>query len=103
MEKYLEMTITQLKEEAKNRGLKGTSAMKKQELAELLSNADKMLLQKREKKEEGRKGNATTRYALKCEGVTKETFSAPISSSSLKISASWAGVISLPRSARETS
>ena len=52
MEKYLEMTITQLKEEAKNRGLKGTSAMKKQELAELLSNADKMLLQKREKKEE---------------------------------------------------
>ena len=52
MDKYLEMTITQLKEEAKNRGLKGVSAMKKQELAELLSNADKMLAQKREKKDE---------------------------------------------------
>ena len=52
MEKYLEMTITQLKEEAKNRGLKGTSAMKKQELAELLSNVDKMLAQKQEKKAE---------------------------------------------------
>ncbi|MBQ8548652.1 MAG: Rho termination factor N-terminal domain-containing protein, partial [Lachnospiraceae bacterium] len=52
MEKYLEMTITQLKEEAKNRGLKGVSAMKKQELAELLSNADKILAQKREKKED---------------------------------------------------
>ena len=50
MDKYLEMTITQLKEEAKNRGLKGTSAMKKQELAELLSNVDKMLAQKQEKK-----------------------------------------------------
>lgn len=52
MEKYLEMTITQLKEEAKNRGLKGTSAMKKQELVELLSNVDKMLTQKQEKKAE---------------------------------------------------
>ena len=52
MDKYLDMTITQLKEEAKNRGLKGTSAMKKQELAELLANVDKMLEQKREKKEE---------------------------------------------------
>ena len=52
MEKYLEMTITQLKEEAKNRGLKGTSAMKKQELAELLANVDKMLAQKKEKKAE---------------------------------------------------
>ncbi len=52
MDKYLEMTITQLKEEAKNRGLKGTSAMKKQELAELLANADKVLAQKRDKKEE---------------------------------------------------
>ncbi len=52
MEKYLEMTITQLKEEAKNRGLKGTSAMKKQELVELLSNVDKMLAQKQEKKAE---------------------------------------------------
>ena len=52
MEKYLEMTITQLKEEVKNRGLKGASAMKKQELAELLSAADKMLAQKKEKKEE---------------------------------------------------
>ncbi len=50
MEKYLEMTITQLKEEAKNRGLKGTSAMKKQELVELLSNVDKMLAQKKEQK-----------------------------------------------------
>ena len=47
MEKYLEMTITQLKEEAKNRGLKGTSAMKKQELAELLFAADKMMAQKK--------------------------------------------------------
>ncbi len=47
MEKYLEMTITQLKEEAKKRGMKGTSAMKKQELAELLSAADKMLAQKK--------------------------------------------------------
>ncbi len=52
MDKYLEMTITQLKEEAKNRGLKGTSAMKKQELAELLFATDKMLAQKKEKKEE---------------------------------------------------
>ncbi|MBR6535565.1 MAG: transcription termination factor Rho [Lachnospiraceae bacterium] len=52
MEKYLEMTITQLKEEAKNRGLKGTSTMKKQELAELLANVDKMLAQKQEKKAE---------------------------------------------------
>jgi len=52
MEKYLEMTITQLKEEAKNRGLKGTSAMKKQELVELLSNVDKMLAKKQEKKAE---------------------------------------------------
>ena len=50
MEKYLEMTITQLKEIAKNRGLKGTSAMKKQELVELLSNVDKMLAQKQDKK-----------------------------------------------------
>ena len=50
MEKYLEMTITQLKEEAKNRGLKGTSTMKKQELAELLSNVDRMLAQKKEQK-----------------------------------------------------
>ncbi len=47
MEKYLEMTITQLKEEAKNRGLKGTSAMKKQELAELLFAADKMMEKKK--------------------------------------------------------
>ncbi|MBE5929570.1 MAG: transcription termination factor Rho [Lachnospiraceae bacterium] len=46
------MTITQLKEEAKNRGLKGTSAMKKQELVELLSNVDKMLAKKQEKKAE---------------------------------------------------
>ncbi len=52
MEKYLEMTITQLKEEAKNRGLKGTSTMKKQELAELLANVDKMLAQKQAKKAE---------------------------------------------------
>lgn len=52
MDKYLEMTITQLKEEAKNRGLKGTSTMKKQELVELLSNVDKMLAQKQEKKAE---------------------------------------------------
>ena len=50
MDKYLEMTITQLKEEAKNRGMKGTSAMKKQELAELLSAADKMLAQKKAEK-----------------------------------------------------
>ncbi len=41
MEKYLEMTITQLKDEAKGRGIKGVSAMKKQELAELLAAADK--------------------------------------------------------------
>lgn len=47
MEKYLEMTIVQLKEEVKKRGLKGTSTMKKQELAELLEAADKMLAQKR--------------------------------------------------------
>ena len=45
MNKYLEMTITQLKDEAKSRGMKGTSAMKKQELAELLANADKMVAQ----------------------------------------------------------
>ncbi len=50
MEKYLEMTITQLKEEAKNRGLKGTSTMKKQELAELLANVDKMMEQKKAEK-----------------------------------------------------
>lgn len=50
MDRYLEMTITQLKEEAKNRGMKGTSAMKKQELAELLSAADKMLAQKKAEK-----------------------------------------------------
>jgi len=50
MEKYLEMTITQLKDEAKKRGLKGTSAMKKQELAELLSATDKMLAQKKVEK-----------------------------------------------------
>jgi len=50
MEKYLEMTITQLKDEAKNRGLKGTSAMKKQELAELLANVDKMVEQKKAEK-----------------------------------------------------
>ncbi len=50
MDKYLEMTITQLKEEAKNRGMKGTSAMKKQELVELLSAADKMLAQKKAEK-----------------------------------------------------
>ncbi|MBQ8798286.1 MAG: transcription termination factor Rho [Lachnospiraceae bacterium] len=47
MKDYLEMTITQLKDEAKNRGLKGISAMKKQELAELLANTDKMLAQKK--------------------------------------------------------
>ena len=41
MEKYLEMTITQLREEAKKRGLKGTSAMKKQELSDLLSASDR--------------------------------------------------------------
>ncbi|MBR2407664.1 MAG: transcription termination factor Rho [Lachnospiraceae bacterium] len=52
MEKYLEMTITQLKDVAKERGIKGVSAMKKQELAELLSAADRMLaLKEKEKKE----------------------------------------------------
>ena len=51
MEKYLEMTITQLKDVAKERGIKGVSAMKKQELAELLSAADRMLaLKEKEKK-----------------------------------------------------
>ena len=47
MEKYLEMTIAQLKEEAKERGIKGVSAMKKQELAELLDAADRMMEQKK--------------------------------------------------------
>lgn len=46
MEKYLEMTIARLREEAKIRGMKGVSAMKKQELAELLYAADSMLAQK---------------------------------------------------------
>ena len=41
MEKYLEMTITQLKDEAKNRGIKGVSAMKKQELIDVLSVAER--------------------------------------------------------------
>ncbi len=52
MEKYLSMTIAQLKEEAKTRGLKGVSTMKKQELAELLSAADRMQTQKQQTKPE---------------------------------------------------
>ncbi len=67
MDKYLEMTITQLKEEAKNRGLKGTSTMKKQELVELLSNVDKMLAQKQEKRAE-----APAVVAEKASVATKE-------------------------------
>lgn len=41
MEKYLEMTISQLKEEAKKQGIKGISAMKKQELVDLLTESAK--------------------------------------------------------------
>ena len=52
MENYLKMTITQLKEEAKKRGMKNVSAMKKQELVELLDAADRMLAQKQKEKAE---------------------------------------------------
>ncbi|MBQ9768529.1 MAG: transcription termination factor Rho [Lachnospiraceae bacterium] len=58
MEKYLEMTIAQLKEEAKTRGIKGVSTMKKQELAELLSAADRMMAQKQKEKKEEEKPKA---------------------------------------------
>ncbi len=79
MEKYLEMTITQLKEEAKNRGLKGTSAMKKQELAELLSNVDKMLAQKQEKNAEASAAKTEKAPAAKQE-KTREGVERPQSS-----------------------
>ena len=46
MADYGEMTITQLKEEAKSLGLKGVSTMKKQELAELLTATERMRAQK---------------------------------------------------------
>ena len=52
MENYLKMTITQLKEEAKKRGMKNVSTMKKQELVELLDAADRMLAQKQKEKAE---------------------------------------------------
>ncbi len=47
MADYGEMTITQLKEEAKKLGLKGVSAMKKQELAELLAATERMRARKK--------------------------------------------------------
>ena len=77
MEKYLEMTITQLKEETKKRGLKGTSAMKKQELAELLANADKMLAQKKEKKAEVSVAK-TEKIATETPGRVHETTAHPV-------------------------
>lgn len=46
MEAYFNMTIVQLKEEAKARGIKGVSTMKKQELAELLVKEDQKAAQK---------------------------------------------------------
>lgn len=55
MEKYLEMTIAQLKEEAKTRGIKGISMMKKQELAEILFDADRVVEQKQKEKAEAAK------------------------------------------------
>lgn len=52
MENYSGMTIAQLKEEAKARGLKGVSTMKKQELAELLAGTDRTPVQKPQAKQE---------------------------------------------------
>ncbi len=52
MEAYFNMTIAQLKEEAKKRGIKGVSAMKKQELAELLLKEDQKAAQKKAVQEE---------------------------------------------------
>lgn len=52
METYFNMTIAQLKEEAKTRGIKGVSAMKKQELAELLLKEDQKAVQKKAVQEE---------------------------------------------------
>ncbi len=49
MENYLEMTIAQLKDEAKNRGIKGVSAMKKQELIDVLSATERVQEQKDKK------------------------------------------------------
>ncbi|MCH5274103.1 MAG: transcription termination factor Rho [Lachnospiraceae bacterium] len=52
MEDYFSMTIAQLKEHAKAKGIKGVSTMKKQELAELLSAADHAASRKQKAKQE---------------------------------------------------
>ena len=75
MENFFEMTITQLKDEAKKRGLKGTSAMKKQELAELLSATERISEQKqKEKKNEelSKKDMQSSSVAQEKTGQAKE-------------------------------
>ena len=41
--KYIEMTITELKNEAKARGIKGVTAMRKAELVQLLTDIDEKM------------------------------------------------------------
>ncbi len=64
MENYLEMTINQLKDEAKARGIKGVSAMKKQELVELLDAADRL---KAQKESMGKESEKTAREPAQAE------------------------------------
>ena len=40
---FLKMSLTELREYAKNKGIRNVSTLKKVELAELLSNVEKML------------------------------------------------------------
>ena len=78
MDKYLEMTITQLKEEAKSRGLKGTSAMKKQELAELLAAEDKAVAQKKTEKKADTPALSTERASAATQEKVRPTGARPL-------------------------
>ncbi len=71
MEAYFNMTIVQLKEEAKARGIKGVSTMKKQELAELLVKEDQKAAQKQKavQEQKAEKKNAEKKSAEKTEPV----------------------------------
>jgi len=77
MANYGEMTITQLKEEAKKLGLKGVSAMKKQELAELLSATERMHTQKQKGEDASKKIEKTAPVAKKSVKAAQESPSKP--------------------------